>query len=61
MGPGTPLYVIVAMGLTLGLFNSLHHAFLALSVLTVVSSVAFWTLRPQDGESVSKGSVGASA
>ena len=61
MGPGTPLYVIVAMGLALGLFNPLHHAFLALSVLTVVSSVAFWTLRAQDGESVSKGSAGASA
>jgi len=35
---------------------SLHHAFLALAVLTMVSSAAFWTLRPQDGESVSKGS-----
>jgi EmrB/QacA subfamily drug resistance transporter len=119
VGPGTPLVVIVAMGLALGLFNSLqfssmnsmayadidaqdtamastmastlqqmsmsfglafgslvtayflgglpqsdrvavtaslHHAFLALSALTVVSSAAFWTLRPEDGESVSKGS-----
>jgi MFS family permease len=36
--------------------SSLHHAFLALAVLTLVSSAAFWTLRPQDGESVSKGS-----
>jgi EmrB/QacA subfamily drug resistance transporter len=119
VGPGTPLVVIVAMGLALGLFNSLqfssmnsmayadidaqdtamastmastlqqmsmsfglafgslvtayflgglpqsdrvavtaslHHAFLALAALTVVSSAAFWTLRPEDGESVSKGS-----
>jgi EmrB/QacA subfamily drug resistance transporter len=36
--------------------SSLHHAFLALAALTVVSSLSFWTLRPQDGESVSKGS-----
>ncbi len=120
VGPGTPIYVIVAMGLALGLFNSLqfssmnsmayadidaadtamastmastlqqmslsfglafgslitayflgdlpqsdrvavtaslHHAFLALAVLTMVSSAAFWTLRPEDGESVSKGTV----
>ena len=120
VGPGTPLYVIVGMGLAMGLFNSLqfssmnsmayadidaadtsmastmastfqqmsmsfglafgslmtayflgglpqsdrlavtaslHHAFLALALLTMVSSAAFWTLRPQDGESVSKGSV----
>jgi hypothetical protein len=29
-------------------------------VLTVVSSAAFWTLRPGDGESVSKGSAAPS-
>nr|WP_295773130.1 hypothetical protein [Rhodoferax sp.] len=39
---------------------SLHHAFTALAVLTVVSSAAFWTLRPGDGESVSKGSAAPS-
>lgn len=39
---------------------SLHHAFIALAVLTVVSSAAFWTLRPEDGESVSKGSAAPS-
>ena len=39
---------------------SLHHAFLALGVLTAVSSIAFWTLRPEDGESVSKGSAAPS-
>lgn len=37
---------------------SLHHAFLALAGLTVVSSAAFWTLRQNDGESVSKGLTG---
>ena len=36
--------------------SSLHHAFLTLAALTVVSSLSFWTLQPQDGESVSKGS-----
>ena len=119
VGEGTPIYVIVGIGLALGLFNSLqfssmnsmayadidtadtamastmastfqqmsmsfglafgslttayflnglsqsdrvavtsslHHAFLALAALTVVSSLSFWTLRPHDGESVSKGS-----
>lgn len=34
---------------------ALHHAFLTLAVLTAVSSIAFWALRPDDGESVSKG------
>jgi EmrB/QacA subfamily drug resistance transporter len=123
VGAGTPLVVIVCMGLALGLFNSLqfssmnsmayadidtadtamastiastlqqmsmsfglafgslitayfleglsqsdqlavtaslHHAFIALALLTVLSSVAFWTLHPKDGESVSKGSAGPS-
>ena len=35
--------------------GALHHAFLTLAVLTLVSSVSFWALRPDDGESVSKG------
>ena len=35
--------------------TALHHAFLTLAVLTFVSSLAFWTLRRNDGESVSKG------
>ncbi|WP_294771458.1 DHA2 family efflux MFS transporter permease subunit [uncultured Rhodoferax sp.] len=122
VGPGTPLFVIVGIGLALGLCNSLqfssmnsmayadidakdtaqastmastlqqmsmsfglafgslitgyfldglsqsdraavttslHHAFLTLAVLTVLSSFAFWTLKPEDGESVSKGSAPA--
>jgi EmrB/QacA subfamily drug resistance transporter len=34
---------------------ALHHAFLALGALTMVSSLSFWTLRAKDGESVSQG------
>jgi EmrB/QacA subfamily drug resistance transporter len=37
--------------------GALHHAFLALAGLTLVSSITFWSLRPDDGESVSKGVV----
>jgi hypothetical protein len=37
----------------------LHHALLTLSALTILSSLTFWTLRPEDGESVSKGAVPA--
>jgi EmrB/QacA subfamily drug resistance transporter len=35
--------------------NALHHAFLALAVLTLLSSFAFWKLRRADGESISRG------
>lgn len=35
--------------------GALHHAFITLAALTVVSSLSFWTLRSNDGESVSKG------
>lgn len=37
--------------------SALHHAFLTLGVLTMMSSLTFWTLRAEDGESVSKGRV----
>ena len=37
--------------------NALHHAFLTLSVITIVSSLSFWKLRRDDGETVSKGTV----
>jgi len=37
---------------------ALHRAFLTLAGLTVVSSLSFWTLRPGDGESVSRSTVG---
>src|SRR5262249_2392760 len=35
--------------------RALHYALLTLGALTVVSSLSFWTLRREDGESVSKG------
>ncbi len=35
--------------------GALHHAFITLAVLTAVSSLSFWGLKPNDGESVSKG------
>ena len=37
--------------------TALHHAFLTLGGLTMLSSLSFWTLRAKDGESVSKGVV----
>jgi EmrB/QacA subfamily drug resistance transporter len=37
--------------------NALHHAFLTLGGLTMLSSFSFWALRASDGESVSKGSI----
>ena len=37
------------------LTSALHHAFLALAVLTVLSSLMFWRLHREDGESISKG------
>ncbi|MGZ3158420.1 MAG: DHA2 family efflux MFS transporter permease subunit [Burkholderiaceae bacterium] len=39
----------------LAVVGALHNAFLTLAVLTIVSSLSFWTLRANDGESVSKG------
>jgi len=39
--------------------NALHHAFLTLGALTMISSLSFWTLRAKDGESVSQGQVTA--
>ncbi len=36
--------------------SALHSAFVALSVVTILSSLAFWGLRREDGESISKGS-----
>lgn len=40
----------------IAMISALHHAFLTLGLLTIASSLAFWTLRPGDGDSVSKGS-----
>lgn len=37
--------------------GALHHAFLTLGAITILSSLSFWTLRPHDGDSVSRGQV----
>jgi EmrB/QacA subfamily drug resistance transporter len=37
--------------------NALHHAFLTLAVITALSSLTFWRLRREDGESISRGIV----
>jgi hypothetical protein len=39
----------------LAVTSALHHAFLTLGALTIVSSLSFWALRARDGESVSRG------
>ncbi|MGI4846789.1 MAG: DHA2 family efflux MFS transporter permease subunit, partial [Janthinobacterium lividum] len=36
--------------------SALHHAFLVLGALTLLSSLSFWTLKPHDGENITKGS-----
>ena len=38
----------------LAVTRALHYAFLTLGGLTVLSSLTFWTLRAEDGESISK-------
>jgi MFS family permease len=35
--------------------HALHHGYLMMATLTLLSSLAFWSLRKNDGESVSKG------
>ncbi len=40
----------------LAVTSALHHAFLTLGVLTLLSSLSFWALKPGDGDSVSRGS-----
>lgn len=37
--------------------TALHHAFLTVGGLTMLSSLSFWSLHPRDGESVSRGAV----
>ncbi len=37
--------------------RALHHGYLTMAVVTLLSSLAFWWLRKNDGESVSKGAV----
>jgi MFS family permease len=35
--------------------GALHHAFLALAAMTIVSTAIFWRLRRKDGDSISRG------
>jgi EmrB/QacA subfamily drug resistance transporter len=35
--------------------DALHHAFIALSILSILASAAFWGLKRNDGESISRG------
>jgi MFS family permease len=37
--------------------TALHSAFLTLGGMTMLSSLSFWSLRPRDGESVSRGTL----
>ncbi len=39
----------------IAVMNALHHAFLTMAGMTVLSSLTFWTLRRGDGDSVSRG------
>ncbi len=41
--------------------TALHHAFLTLSVVTILASLVFWRLRDEDGESISRGIVAVQA
>ena len=41
--------------------SALHYAFLTLGVLTALSSLSFWTLRADDGASVSRGALNDAA
>jgi len=39
----------------LAVTSALHRTFLTVGGLTMLSSLAFWTLRPGDGDNVSRG------
>nr|WP_315401984.1 DHA2 family efflux MFS transporter permease subunit [uncultured Duganella sp.] len=45
----------------LALTSALHYAFLTLAVLTMLSSLTFWSLRREDGESISRGAASRAA
>jgi len=47
----------VAQTDALAVQNALHRTFLAVGAVTMLSSLAFWTLRPGDGDNVSRGRV----
>jgi hypothetical protein len=39
----------------LAVTSALHHAFITLGAITVLSSLSFWSLRADDGSAVSQG------
>jgi EmrB/QacA subfamily drug resistance transporter len=41
--------------------QALHHAFWALAIVTILSALAFWRLRPDDGNSISGGGTAKAA
>jgi len=45
----------------LAVTGALHHTFVTIGVLTILSSLSFWTLRRADGENVSRGRVSVDA
>ena len=45
----------------LAVTRALHHTFVTVGVLTILSSLSFWTLRKTDGENVSRGRVSVDA
>jgi len=45
----------------LAVTRALHHTFVTIGVLTILSSLSFWTLRRADGENVSRGRVSVDA
>jgi EmrB/QacA subfamily drug resistance transporter len=47
----------VAQTDALAVQNALHRTFLTVGAVTMLSSLAFWTLRPGDGDNVSRGRV----
>ncbi|MBP1208366.1 EmrB/QacA subfamily drug resistance transporter [Duganella sp. 1411] len=45
----------------LALTSALHYAFITLAALTMLSSLTFWSLRKEDGESISRGAASRAA
>jgi hypothetical protein len=43
------------------LVSALHGAYMTLALLTLASSLSYWRLRADDGESISKGAPAAAA
>ncbi|MEO8346987.1 MAG: DHA2 family efflux MFS transporter permease subunit [Betaproteobacteria bacterium] len=39
--------------------TALHYTFITVGILTIVSSLSFWTLQPHDGDNISRGKKGS--